>query len=178
MAGRISILLTLIGLSFALYCASASAQIMAQVAVANGPGDDGAAAKTNGFSVRKEPQPIIDALAEFDRYCGKEAWEKAFASLATAADANPTGLIPAKDGFFLPTRLRVRQALGGLSPAGRAAYRLFYDAKAKQAFDEIGAAISPAQISKLREVADHYFISSVGDQANDRLGDSLFETGD
>lgn len=172
MVGRISAILALVALG-ALARGAAFGQIM----IVNGPNGE-ETPKSTGFSVRKEPQPIVDALAEFDRYSGKEAWEKAFASLATAADATPTGLIPAKDGFYLPTRLRVRQALCGLSPAGRAAYRLFNDAKAKQAFDEIGPAVSPAQISKLRDLADHYFITSIGDQANDRLGDSLFESGD
>jgi outer membrane protein assembly factor BamB/TolA-binding protein len=174
MVGRISALLS-VGILLGALCSERSpAQI---IAMANGPaGDDGP--KTPGFSVHKEPQAIVDALSEFERYCGKEAWEKAFASLAIAADANPTGLMPAKDGFYLPTRLRVRQALMGLSPAGRAAYRLFDDAKAKQAFDQLGASINPQQRSALRKIADQYFISSIGDQANDRLGDALFESGD
>ena len=176
MVGRISAILRISALVTGCVCGSALAQIrIINGVVVNGSDDT---PKSPGFSVRKEPQAIVDALDDFDRYCGKEAWEKAFASLAIASDANPTGLIPAKDGFYLPTRLRVRQALCALIPAGRAAYRLFNDAKAKQALDAIGPAVNAGQISALRKIADQYFISSVGDQANDRLGDALFESGD
>src|SRR4051794_23993633 len=115
-----------------LVCLSLAAPALARP-IMMAQSDDGNENKQQaGFSIRKEDQKIIDALDDFARYSGKEAGEKAFASLATAADATPTGLIPSKDGFYIPTRIRIRQVLCSLSPAGRSAYRLFNDAKAKQ----------------------------------------------
>jgi hypothetical protein len=174
MVGRISLLLTFACL-FTLLCGNAAS---AQVRVIRNGASDDQTPKAQSFSVPKEPQAIVDALDEFDRYSAKEAWEKAFASLATVSEATQTGLIPAQDGFYLPTHLRVRHALATLSPAGRAAYRLFNDPKAKAALAQIGPAIDPGQIGALKKVADQYFISSIGDQANDRLGDALFESGE
>ena len=167
---RISLMTIFIG---CLLCPSQGAVV--RVGGGKAAGD---VAAPDGFSVHKEAQPVIDALDEFERYANQEAWEKAFASLATAADAKPTGLIPAPDGFFIPTRQRLHQVMVALSPAGRQAYRLFNDANARQALDRGGPGVTADQRAALEKAADQYFISSVGDQATDRLGDVLFEAGD
>ena len=143
--------------------------------------------KQDGFSVRKEAGKFNDNLEDFERYRDKKAWELAFRSLEQLGEAKKDGMVPAGSGFFVPSRVRLMQGLTSLPPDGRQAFRLFYDAKAKQLLDRAEAATAREQaagaqpvdeIASLREVVDKYFISSVGDRAADRLGDALFEAGD
>jgi outer membrane protein assembly factor BamB len=131
--------------------------------------------KSPAFSVHKEQQPVIDAFDDFERYRDKKAWEKAFGALNKIEDGKPGRLVPGKDGFMVPTDLKISGELLSLPPDGREAYRLFNDAKAKQLLaDATGAGEIPA----LRKIVNRYFVTSVGDQAADRLGDALFESGD
>ena len=67
-----------------------------------------------------------------------------------------------------------RSILAALPPDGQAAYRLFYDAEAKKLLDE---AEGPAELKNLERIYSAYFITSVGDNAADRLGDLYFELG-
>lgn len=153
------------------------------------------ARKNEGFTIRKEAAKFNDALEDFARYRDKKAWELAFRSLETLAEAKREGMVPAGNGFFVPSRQRLIASLVALPAEGKQAFRLFYDAKAKQLFERAqgasrdarsagpggnAAAPSPAvdEIATLREIYEKYFISSVGDRAADRLGDALFETGD
>ncbi len=94
---------------------------------------------------------------------------------------DPKLMAPAKDGIMLPARRRVMGLLESLPPEGREAYRLFNDAPAKKLYDEAlvaGEKSSADEISQLRKVYQEYFISSIGDQAGNRLADDLFESGD
>ncbi len=137
--------------------------------------------KLPGFSVRKEQREIDDAFEDFDRYRDKSAWEKAFTAIAKVEDAKPRRLIADKDGFFVPTESRIRTELLSLPPQGREAYRLFNDAKARQLLTDLtsvdGSPV-PNEIDRLSKIVNRYFITTVGDQAADRLGDALFESGD
>ncbi len=142
-----------------------------------------------GFSVHKEQRPVSDAFEDFERYRDKKAWEKAFGAIAKVSegsgealvpDSNSSGtrrLVPDKDGFLVPTELKVRAELLSLPPEGREAYRLFNDAKAAQLLNAVPVS-GPGEIPALTRIVNRYFITSVGDQAADRLGDALFETGD
>ena len=145
----------------------------------------------DGFAIRKEGAKFNDALEDFERYRDKKAWERAFRSLEQLAEGKREGMVPAGDGFFVPSAQRVMRALTSLPPDGRQAFRLFYDARAKQLLERAesaakrqgapgAAATAPAvdEVAALREIYDRYFITSVGDRAADRLGDALFESGD
>jgi outer membrane protein assembly factor BamB len=147
------------------------------------------ARKNEGFNIRKEASKFNDALEDFARYRDKKAWELAFRSLETLNEAKRDGMVPAGNGFFVPSRQRVISSLTSLTPEGKQAFRLFYDAKAKQLLEKAqsatraqpsgGAGDKPVdEVATLREVYEKYFISSVGDRAADRLGDALFESGD
>jgi outer membrane protein assembly factor BamB len=130
----------------------------------------------NGFVVRKEAKPTLDALEDFERFRDKRAWEKAFSALDKVASTDPGRLVSAGNGFYVPTTDRILSALLSLPPDGRQAYRLFNDARAQQLLDQ--AATSPDEVGALRNVVGRYFITSIGDKAADRLGDALFERGD
>jgi outer membrane protein assembly factor BamB len=148
------------------------------------------ARKNQGFNIRKEAAKFNDALEDFSRYRDKKAWELAFRSLETLTEAKRDGMVPAGKGFYVPSRQRVISSLTSLPPEGKQAFRLFYDAKAKQLLEKAQSASREAppsgdpadkpvdEVATLREVYEKYFISSVGDRAADRLGDALFETGD
>ncbi len=73
-----------------------------------------------------------------------------------------------------PSQRKRRQLLTALSPEGQAAYRLFYDAEAKKLFEEAEGA---TELKNLERIYSAYFITSVGDNAADRLGDLYFELG-
>ena len=138
---------------------------------------------TNGFSVHKEDQKTIEQFEDFQRYSDKKAWDRAFKSLGTVLDTakNSQWLVPLRDGFFVPTRQRVADCLMSLPAEGKAAYRLFYDAQAKQLWDQCQADEAAGKgddLDKLRNVVDRYLITGVGDVAADRLGDALMEAGD
>ena len=61
-----------------------------------------------------------------------------------------------------------------MPPAGQAACRLFYDSEAKKLLDEAEGA---SELKNLERIYSAYFITSVGDNAADRLGDLYFELG-
>jgi outer membrane protein assembly factor BamB len=131
-----------------------------------------------GFSVRKEDPKVADALEDFRRHSQKKAWELAFKALASVVEKDPKGMVPAGDGMMVPTRRRVWQALATLPADGREAYRLFNDAVAKQKFEKATTGSTGDDVGALRELFNTYFITSVGDDAADRLGDACFEAGD
>ena len=151
---------------------------IAQVAVATVDDSESPDAQTNkspAFSVHKEQQPVIDSFEDFERYRDKKAWEKAFTALGKIEEGKPGRLVPDANGFFVPTDLKVRAELLSLPPDGREAYRLFNDAKATQLLKDVDPA---NEIPGLRKIVNRYFITGIGDQAADRLGDALFESGD
>lgn len=137
--------------------------------------------KVQGFSVPKEDQKHVESLEDFSRYANKKQWELAFKAMSGPAEADLKGMVPAKDGFYVPVTLRIKMLLAALPPEGKQAYRLFYDAKAKQLLEQIqnpeaGKVLD--EVSELRKIVDQYFITSVGDRAADMLGDLYFERGD
>jgi outer membrane protein assembly factor BamB len=157
----------------------------ARVVVVNGVvQDDDAEQNHSGFVLRKQPAAVTEAIEDFERYRDHKAWEKAFAALAKVADAGGDRLLVTSDGLAIPAAAKVRRELLTLPPDGREAYRLFNDAKAQQLFKQATAASDdPAaapvdDVPALRKIVDQYFVTTVGDQAADRLGDALFEAGD
>ena len=181
-ASRVSATLTL-ALAIVIPCAFTQAQMV---------DDDGQPVQNqDGFSVHKADRSVTDALEDFERYRDKKAWEKAFGALNKTLDSKVDGLVPGKDGLFISASAKIRQELLTLDPEGRQAYRLFYDPKAEQLLtaavhssaDASGVKLAansdpPDTTSKLRQIVDRYFVTSVGDRAADRLGDALFEAGD
>src|SRR5258706_5077002 len=160
----------------------ARAQQMQVETTIEGANDNADQTKNTGFSIKKEDQKIIEQFEDFERYRDKKAWEKAFKSLDGVLKAAQTnGMAPSKDGFWIPSRQKVLQSLVSLPPEGKAAYRLFYDATAKQSWSQVEAKEAAGEsdtITPLREIVRQYFITSVGDKASDHLGDALFEIGD
>jgi len=116
-----------------------------------------------------------EAFDDFDRFTRRGAWERATKALYSIPEAQVSRFVDGQDGFMITVARKRRSALAGLSAEGQAAYRLFYDDEAKKLFDQ---AEGPAEQATLEKVFSGYFLTSVGDDAADRLGGLYFERGD
>ncbi len=117
---------------------------------------------------------VKEAIDDFDRFQRRGAWERALKSLYTIPEAQTLRFIDGENGFIIPIERKRRMILSALPPNGQAAARLFYDAEAKKLLDE---ADGPSELKNLERVYSAFFITSVGDNAADRLGDLYFELG-
>jgi outer membrane protein assembly factor BamB len=129
----------------------------------------------SAFTLPKQSSDAKIALEEFQRMVDHEQWETAFAALDTISKKTATGFMDRGDGVLVPSELLVRSLLAGLPSAGKSAYRLFYDAQARQLWDQ---AVGKAEAEHLAAIVANHLISSVGDRAADRLGDLYFERGE
>src|SRR5262249_49870224 len=117
---------------------------------------------------------VKEAIDDFERFSRRSAWERALKALYTIPEEQTHRFIDGENGFIVPIARKRRSALTSLPPEGQAAFRLFYDAEAKKLFEE---AEGPAELKNLERVYSGYFLSSVGDNASDRLGDLYYEVG-
>ncbi len=117
---------------------------------------------------------VREAVEDFDRFQRRGAWERALKALYTIPEAQTLRFVDGEKGFIIPIERKRRQILAALPPDGQAACRLFYDAEAKKLLDE---ADGPSELKNLERIFSAYFITSVGDNAADRLGDLYFELG-
>jgi outer membrane protein assembly factor BamB len=136
----------------------------------------------DGFVVRKGDPGLTDLLGAIDEATRDAKWEKAFAAISKVLEAPTDAMVRRPDGFYVSSRVHTQQMLVALPPAGRDAYRLFNDATARKALEQIDSPDagdpSTSRIARLQDLFDRYFITSVGDQIADRLGDAKFESGD
>ena len=115
-----------------------------------------------------------EAFDDFERFARRGAWERATKALYAIPEAQANRFVDGQDGFIIPVARKRRAVLAGLSHEGRAAYRLFYDDQAKKLLDE---AEGPTEQATLERIFSAYFLTTVGDNAADRLGDLYFEQG-
>jgi outer membrane protein assembly factor BamB len=115
-----------------------------------------------------------EAFDDFERFARRGAWERATKALYAIPEAQAPRFVDGQNGFIISVANKRRAVLAGLSHAGQAAYRLFYDSDAKKLLDQ---AEGPAERSTLERLYSSYFLTSVGDNAADRLGDLYFEQG-
>jgi outer membrane protein assembly factor BamB len=117
---------------------------------------------------------VKEAIEDFERFSRRGAWERALKAIYTIPDDQARRFVDGEKGFIIPVERKRRFLLTALSPAGQAAYRLFYDAEAKKRFEEAEGA---SELTNLERVYSNYFATSVGDNAADRLGDLYYELG-
>lgn len=115
-----------------------------------------------------------EAFDDFERFARRGAWERATKALYTIPEAQAARFVDGEKGFIVSVAHKRRVVLAGLSPEGQAAYRLFYDSDAKKLLDQAEGAAEQATLERLYS---SYFLTSVGDNAADRLGDMYFEQG-
>ena len=167
--------LLVLGLSILL---SAPADLAAQkvAAIAIGPGGSANPAVDRGFSIAFDDR-LNDSLAKFDEDVQARAWDKAFRILADVPEDKWSSMLPDRHGFIRPASVRIREAILELPADGREAYRLYFDAKARRLFESVRTAPKEDDVKIARTIYDRYFITSVGDDAADRLAEDYFEQG-
>src|SRR4051812_6865033 len=79
---------------------------------------------------------VKEAFEDFDRFQRRGAWERAFKALYTIPEDQARRFVDGDAGFIVPAAWKRRRVFALLSPAGQAAYRLFYDAEVKKLVDE------------------------------------------
>ncbi len=142
--------------------------------VAGVEGEDAEQQNQLPFLLPVQPTEIGEAIEDFRRFAGRKQWEKAFKHLEKVFAATSSGLVLTDNGIMLPSRLVAREALLELPPAGHDAYRLFFDAEAKKLLEQ---ATGAEELNKLSQIFSRYLITSVGDDAANKLGDLHFEAG-
>src|SRR4051794_29522064 len=113
-----------------------------------------------------------EAFDDFERFARRGAWERATKALYAIPEAQAARFMDGQDGFIVSVARKRRAVLAGLSPEGQAAYRLFYDPEARKLLDQAEGAGEQAALERL---FSSYFLTTVGDNAADRLGDLSIE---
>lgn len=155
------------------------AQVMVMEAPATADEDPNNPNKRQGFTVPTD-ESLQTNFSDFERHVERKTWEKAFATLNEIPAEKRTGMLSRKDGVVIPAQQRIWEAIAALPADGRDAFRVFYDAKARQTWQPVadGAAPLDEQVSIAEKIYQEFFLSTVGDNAADLLGDSAFEQGD
>ena len=117
---------------------------------------------------------VKEAFNDYERFRRRGAWERALKSLYTIPEDQTSRFVDGQNGYIIPVARKRREVLIALPPEGLATYRLFYDDPAKKM---LAQAEGPTELKTLERIFSAYFLTSVGDNAADRLGDLYFEMG-
>lgn len=126
-------------------------------------------------------EAVQNALTDFERFAERNDWQKAFRVLENLPIEKRVGMLPAGNGFMIPAKSRFWHMLTGMNAEGRATFKLFYEPKAKQLWEQLQEQIKTDQATAsqtARSIYDQYFMTSYGDDAANLLGDLAFERGD
>lgn len=125
-------------------------------------------------------ESLQTVVEDFQRFARRGLWEKAIETLEKVDQEKlKTGLLASDDGTILPAGEQLWRLQAGLSGEFREAFRVFLNAKARKLFAEATAErVKPQdREAKLNEVYATYFVSAVGDDATNLLGDNAFRNG-
>ncbi|MFK7779078.1 MAG: PQQ-binding-like beta-propeller repeat protein, partial [Gimesia sp.] len=157
------------------------AQVLAVEAVAVTENDGTSPHKMPGFSISIDEKKL-NLLDDYERYVRHRMWAKAIASLKELSESKSTSpLLPTAEGFLVNADYRIFTALISLPAEGREAFRIFFDGKARKQFEELPSLNgfkSPQAISDAKKIYSQYFLTSVGDDVADLLGNDAFERGE
>ncbi len=164
---------------FSFGCLSTLAHAQVIVAAQVGDASDEDEKNLGGFQVQVDDS-MATSFKDFERFAARKDWEKAFRAIGEIPSEKRVGMLKAGGGMIVPARTRIWQVVAELPAEGREAFRVFFDAKARELLSHIDAddAEPVADIKIARQVYDEYFLTSVGDDAANLLGDAAFEQGD
>ena len=117
---------------------------------------------------------VKEAFDDYERFRRRGAWEAPLKSLYSIPKEQEGRFVDGKNGYIIPVARKRRDVLAELPPEGLATYRLFYDDEAKKLLEQ---AEGPTELATLERVFSAYFLTTLGDNAADRLGDLYFEQG-
>ncbi|MCA9025792.1 MAG: PQQ-binding-like beta-propeller repeat protein [Planctomycetaceae bacterium] len=132
-----------------------------------------------GFQVQVDDS-LETSFKDFERFAERKDWEKAFRAIEEIPSDKRVGMLKASGGMIVPAHSLIWQVVAELPAEGREAFRVFFDAKARELFRQIEQENpEPGNDVKVaRQVFDEFFLTSVGDDAANLLGDAAFEQGD
>tara|TARA_R110002095_G_scaffold191382_2_gene168958 strand:+ start:1134 stop:3290 length:2157 start_codon:yes stop_codon:yes gene_type:complete len=137
--------------------------------------------KMPGFSISVDEKKL-NLLDDYERYVRHRMWEKALTALKELSETKSTSpLLPTADGFLVDAEQRIFLALVSLPAEGREAFRLFFDGKARKEFEELSAQtgyLNPKALKDAQKIYAQYFLTSIGDDVADLLGNDAFERGE
>lgn len=137
--------------------------------------------KIPGFSISVDEKKL-NLLDDYERYVRHDMWEKALTAIKELSASKSTSpLLPTKDGFLINADQRIFRALATLPAEGREAYRLFYDGKARKEYEGLTAQaglFAPETLKKAQQIYLQYFLTAIGDDVADLLGNQAFERGE
>ncbi|MCA9077088.1 MAG: PQQ-binding-like beta-propeller repeat protein [Planctomycetaceae bacterium] len=150
------------------------AQLAVPAAVAVDDSDD--EKSLGGFQV-----PVDDSVSttfkDFERFAARNDWEKAFRAIGEIPSDKRVGMLKVGDGMIVPARQRIWQVVADLPAEGREAFRVFFDAKARELLSQIEDVDQAEGLKLARQIFDEYFLTSAGDDAANLLGEAAFEVG-
>ena len=126
-------------------------------------------------------EAVQNAVTDFQRHSERKDWTKAFRALDNLPNEKRVGMFPGEPGFLTPARQRIWKMMVDIPAEGREAFRLFYDPKAKQLYEQLMGQIEkfdPQALTTADTIYNVYFLSTYGDDAANLLGDAAFERGD
>jgi outer membrane protein assembly factor BamB len=159
-------------------CVSVPRMAHPQIMLAAPAGSDSPSTPSSGFQI-----PIDEALStsysDFERHAGRRDWEKAFRALNEIPAAKRNGMLRGPDGMIVPASQRIWEGIATLPADGREAFRVFYDAQARRLWSSIDQPDQQPQaaLNLARRIYNEFFLTSVGDNAANYLGDAAFERG-
>ncbi|MEM9415232.1 MAG: PQQ-binding-like beta-propeller repeat protein [Planctomycetota bacterium] len=136
-----------------------------------------------GFSLmRGENSEVLDeSLNRFHENLDAGEWEKAFRSLIDLTESTRHVMAPlGESSVYVPVRRSIQDRLRELPQEGRRAFQLFYNAQAREMLARCRDHRDPGSEDQLRDaqaIYELFFMTSVGDEAADLLGDLYFERG-
>lgn len=134
---------------------------------------------SSGFDLGVD-ESLQAVVEDFQRFSRRGLWEKAIESLEKVDQEKlKTGLLASEDGTVLPAGEQLWRLQAGLSGEFREAFQVFLNAKARKVFDSaLATGVKPKdRDARLDEIFRTYFVSSVGDDASNLLGDRSFRSG-
>ena len=126
------------------------------------------------FQMTPASSEVKEAFDDFERFQKRGAWERALKSLYSLPEDQAPRFVDGRNGFIIPVARKRREVLAQIPPEGQVAYRLFYDDEAKKLLEQ---ADGSSELKTLERIYSAYFLTSIGDNAADRLGDLYFEMG-
>lgn len=153
------------------------AQVFMAVDAAESTPDDDPTLEGFELGLDESMQSVVE---DFQRYARRGLWEKAIETLENVdSEKLNKALLASEDGFVMPAGEQLWRLQANLSGEFREAFRVFLNAKARKLFDEAMAeGVRPKdRDAKLTELYQTYFVSSVGDEASNLLGDRAFREG-
>ena len=118
---------------------------------------------------------VKEAIDDFDRFQRRGAWERASKALYTIPEDQALRFVDGENGFIIPVARKRRPILPALLAERPGGLSVVLRRRGEEAVRR--GRRRRRELKNLERIYSAYFITSVGDNAADRLGDLYFELG-